>query len=120
MLLLGSISSTNVQALTMHPKSLNGNNSRISIIPDKNKDKVLYFTSTPTFQTKEVECAVGGTVTLFDQTSGFIYRVVNIGNEKFKVNYKYKNGIFGLLFDLKEGSDFRPYNLPMISSTYLF
>ena len=80
-------------------------NSRIIITPDKNKDKVIYFTSSPEkVETKYVECEVGGTVTIFDEISGFIFKVKNIGNKSFKTIYQYGDGFFSFIFYLEPGS----------------
>lgn len=117
MLLASTLVPTSVQASTVQSEqvqtvqsevnfdSSKKIDSRIAITPDKDKDKVIYFTSSPsTVETKTVECEVDGTVTIFDQTSGFIFKLTNIGNEKFKTVYQYGSGFFSLAFYLKPGS----------------
>lgn len=80
-------------------------NSRIIITPDKNKDKVIHFTSSPAkVETKYVECEVGGTITIFDETSGFIFKVTNVGNKSFRTIYQYGAGFFSFIFYLEPGS----------------
>ena len=67
MLLASTLVPTSVQASQVQTVQNEVNlNSRIVITPDKNKDKVIYFTSSSKVETNSVECEVGGTVTIFD------------------------------------------------------
>ena len=72
MLLASTLVPTSVQASTVQSEQVQtvqnevNLNSRIVITPDKNKDKVIYFTSSSKVETNSVECEVGGTVTIFD------------------------------------------------------
>lgn len=113
MLLASTLVPTSVQASTVQSEQVQTVQNEVNFESSKGIDsrivikpvKVIYFTSSPSkVETKTVECEAGGTVVIFDQTSGFIFTFTNIGEEKCKAVYQYGSGFFSLAFYLKPGS----------------